>query len=49
MRFNHKEFILGIILGSIIFGSLTIMANESLNVSLNPFEIKVNGVNKNIE
>lgn len=49
MRFKHKEFILGIILGSIIFGSLTIMASELLNVSLNPFKIKVNGVNKNIE
>lgn len=49
MRFKHKEFILGIILGNIICGSFTTIANESLNVSLNPFKILVNGVNKHIE
>lgn len=49
MKLKHKEFILGIILGGVIFGNLTIFANEALNVFLNPFKITVNGVYKNIE
>ena len=49
MKFRHKEFIIGIILGGIIFGSISIFANEVFNVSVNPFKITVNGNEKAIE
>lgn len=49
MKFKHKEFVLGIILGGVIFSNLTIFANEALNVFFNPFKITVDGVYKNIE
>lgn len=49
MKLRHKEFILGIVIGGIIFGGLTIFADELLNVMVNPFKIMVNGTEKNIE
>lgn len=49
MKLKHREFIIGIILGGVIFSGVTISADTILNVITNPFKIKVNGVEKFIE
>lgn len=49
MQFKHKEFIIGIVLGGIIFGCTPLLADEVLNVYPNPFKITVDGVEKDIE
>lgn len=49
MKIKHKEFIIGLILGGIIFGSFTIFAENLFNVTINPFKIKVNGTECSIE
>lgn len=49
MKFKHKELFVGIVLGAMIFGGISIFADGTLNVYLNPFKITVNGVEKDIE
>lgn len=49
MKLKHKEFIVGIILGGIIFGGITVFADNLFNVIINPFKIKVNGTETFIE
>ena len=49
MKFKHKELFVGIVLGAMIFGGISIFADGTLNVYPNPFKITVNGVEKNIE
>lgn len=49
MKLKHKEFILGVVIGGVIFGSLTSFATAVLNVTENPFRVKVDGAIKNIE
>mgnify|MGYP003310139539 CR=1 FL=1 len=39
MKIKHKEFILGIILGAIIFGTSISLAEEIFQAFLNPFKI----------
>lgn len=46
---KHKEFIAGVVLGGVIFGSITIFANDLLNVTINPFKVKVDGIERRIE
>ena len=49
MKFKHKELFVGIVLGAMIFGGISIFADGTLNVYPNPFKITVNGVEKDIE
>ena len=49
MKLKHKEFIIGIVLGGVVFSVTTIFANNMLNVITNPFKIKVDNVEKFIE
>ena len=49
MKSNKKYFCLGVITGSIVFGSVLSFANDLLNVVPNPFKIKVNNVEQFIE
>ena len=49
VKFKHKEFVIGFVLASIVYGGFTIFADDLLNISPNPFKIKVDGVEKNIE
>lgn len=43
MKIKHKEFIIGLVLGGIIFGGFTIFAENLFDVIENPFKIRVNG------
>ena len=49
MKLKHREFILGILLGSVIFAAMTVFADNVLDVVVNPFKIKVNGEETFIE
>ena len=49
MKFKHRELFLGILIGAIIFGFIGTLADDLYNIMSNPFKIKVNGVEKNIE
>lgn len=49
MKIKHSELILGILLGGIIFSSVSICADDLFNISPNPFKITVNGIEKPIE
>ncbi len=44
-----KKFILGFILGSLIFGATAALAEEALQVKLNPFPILINGIKSDVE
>lgn len=46
---KYKQLIIGIIIGAILFGGFAAVADYAYNIMPNPFPIKVNGVEKNIE
>lgn len=49
MKSNKKYFCLGVVVGAIVFGGALSFADSLLSVTPNPFKIKVDGVEKNIE
>ena len=46
---NHKDLIVGVVIGAILFGNVGIIASNIYNITPNPFKITVNGLSKNIE
>lgn len=46
---KYGQFVMGLILGAILFTGITVFAEEALQIKANPFPIFVNGIKKDVE